>query len=588
VTDRTTGWIQDPGRLENLIKVVECFDHHTQTHSDLITKLIPSKILPQDGRANFTQELDSRNGYQNYPKISYRSLIGTAFAPRSSARCNGIIQALVPGQRRPFISDWPANNLIRWVETLGFIRYYASDNAYSITDFGLRLTQASNLDSQFKVIEDALLQYPPVTRILELLYGRYQTNPQDPLLTKFELGEELGFRGEDGFTTYPQHLVIQAVVLNPQDKNKILTNWEGSSDKYARMICGWLCHPRIGWVKQQPKRVSVHIAGQTFTDSIPQSYRIAIQGITAFRKSRARSRHHRIPKRVLFGMLATKGLDKIYLRTRRALVLRYSRSWHTLQQIKDYLHSNGVDNIPERAIQDEIDNFRRIGLDVRQNAKAQLKISDTIIELVIPKLPMPQLSPSYITKVKLDLSAHINHVDHSYFDLIDLGFDGKQNMLYELRIVTLLNLMANFRAQHLSGGNRPEIIAYHPEINPVSGIIIDAKARAEGFNLPNSERDKMMRYISEYHQKNPFLNPNRWWESFRAPSYPQNIKYGFVSSNFIGQFLAQMCYIFTQTGIPGGAITSEKLIEKVDAVLNPNNSYSLTDFSNEMSSNALV
>jgi len=325
-----------------------------------------------------------------------------------------------------------------------------------------------------------------------------------------------------------------------------------------------------------------------FTDSVPQSYRITIQGIAAFRKSRARSRHHRIAKRILFEMLATKGSDKVYLRTRRALVLRYLRSWRTLQQIKVYLLSNGLDNIPERAIQDDIANFRRIGLNVRRNAKAQLKTSDTVIGLVIPKLPMPQLLPSYITKVKLNLSTRINHVDHSYFDLIDLGFDGKQSTLYELRIVALLNLMANSRARHLSGANRPEIIAYHPEINPVSGIIIDAKARAAGFNLPNSERDKMIRYISEYHQKNPSLNPTKWWESFESPSYPQSVRYGFVSSNFIGQFLVQMYYILTQTGVTGGAITSERLIEKVDAVLNPNNSYSLTDFSNEMNSNALV
>lgn len=585
---RTTGWIQDPSKLENLIKVVECFDHHTQTHSDLVTNLIPSKVLLQDGQAKFIQELNSRNGHRNHPRVSYRSLVGTAFAPRSSARCNGIIQALIPGQRRQFISDWPANNLIRWAETLGFIEYYAPDDAYSITDFGLRLTQAGNLDSRFKVIEDAILQYPPVTRILELLYARYQTNPKDPLLTKFELGEELGFRGEDGFTTYPQHLVVQAIVVNPQDKNKILTDWEGSSDKYARMICGWLRHPRIGWVKQQPKRVSVDIAGQTYTNSVPQSYRITIQGIAALRKSRVRSRHHRIPKRVLFEMLATKGPDKVYLRTRRALVLRYLRSWRTLQQIKAYLHSNNLGSIPERAIQDEINNFRRIGLDVRQNERAQLKIADTVIGLVIPGLPMPQLLPSYITKVKLNLSTLIGYVDHSYFDLIDLGFDGQQNKLYELRIVDLLNLMANFRAWHLSGGNKPEIIAYHPEINPVSGIIIDAKARMVGFNLSISERDKMIRYINEYDQKNPSLNPNKWWERFKSPSYPQDIKYGFVSSNFIGQFLAQMYYIFTQTGVSGGTITSEKLIEKVDAVLNPNTSYSLTDFFNEMSSNTQV
>jgi hypothetical protein len=588
VAERSTGWIQDPGRLENLIKVVECFDYHTRTHIDLITNLIPSKILPHDGRADFIRELNSRNGYRGYPKINYRSLVGTAFAPRANARCNGIIQALIPGQRRQFISDWTANNFIRWADTLGFIKYYTSGDAYSITDLGLRLTQSGNLDSKFKVIEDAFLQYPPVTRILELLYTQYQINSRDPLLTKFELGEQLGFRGEDGFTAYPQHLVIQAMVLNPQDRNRILTNWEGSSDKYARMICGWLRHPGIRWVRQRPKTVSANIAGQTFTDSIPQSYQITIQGIVAFKRSKGLSRHPRVSKRVLFEMLATKGTDKVYLRTRRALVLKYLHSWRTLQQIKSYLQSKGFDTIPERAIQDETDNFKRIGLDIRRNTRLQYKNSDTVVGLVIPRLPTPQLPPSYITELKLNLSAHIEHVDHSYFDLIDLGFDGQQSLLYELRIVALLNLMTNLRARHLPGGNRPEIIAYYPDTSPRSGVIMDAKARAMGFNLPNSERDKMIRYINEYSQKNPSLNPNKWWETFRSHNYPQDIKYGFVSSTFIGQFLAQMNYIFTQTGVTGGAITSEKLIEKVDAVLRPNTSYSLTDFFNEMSNNCLV
>jgi len=137
MTNRSTGWIQDPGRLENLIKVVELFDHDSQTHQDLLRNLIPQKVLPQDGRQTFLNELKSRSGYNSYPKIDYKCLVGTAFTPRSSARCNGIVQALIPGQRRSFISDWPANNFIRWVETLGFIQYYPVDDTYSITSFGL-------------------------------------------------------------------------------------------------------------------------------------------------------------------------------------------------------------------------------------------------------------------------------------------------------------------------------------------------------------------------------------------------------------------------------------------------------------------
>jgi len=589
MVNRSTGWIQDPGRLENLIKVVELFDYNTQVHQDLLRNLIPQKVFPRDGRQALINELISRSGYNNYPKISYRNLVGTAFTPRSSARCNGIVQALITGQRRAFISDWPANNFIRWAETLGFIQYYSAEDAYSITSFGLRITQANDVSIQFNILKEALLQYPPVTRILELLYIEYERNPQNSLLTKFELGKELGFRGEDGFTTYPQHLVVEAIVINPTQRNQILTNWEGSSDKYARMICRWLTHRRITWVKQSAKAVSVNIGGKTFKTNIPQSYRITVAGINAFRKSRARSRHQRISKRVFFEMLATKGVDKGYLRTRRALIIQYLRSWHILQQIQTYLRNNGLNSIPINIIQDDIANLKRIGLNVLLNRQNQFRIADNITNLQIPTLATPQLVPSYITQTKLQLSTRINYVDHSYFDLIDLGFDGRQNRLYELRIVELLNLISNLKALHLSGGNRPEIVAYSPDANPSNGVIMDSKSYRSGFNIPNSERDKIIRYINEYNQKNPTLNNNRWWENFKAPNYPQNpIKYSFVSGNFIGQFLSQIQYILTQTGIDGGAIVSEKLIKKVDAVLNPNISYTINNFFNDLGCNGLV
>ena len=316
MADRSTGWIQDPGSVENLIKVIELFDHNTQTHQDLLNNLVPQKVLPRDGRQIFIEELLSRNGYKNYPKIHYKNLVGTAFRPRPTARCNGIVQALIPGQKRPFIGNWPANNFIRWAETLDFIQRDRIDDTYSITDSGLNITQTKSVEARFDTLREAFLQYPPVTRILELLYREYENNPPNPILTKFELGRKLGFRGEDGFTTYPQHLIIHAIVIGSAKRNTILTNWEGSSDKYARGICGWLSHPQINWVKKSAKTVSANIGGQIFTTDIPQSYQITISGIDAFRKSRARSRHQQIPKRVIFEMLATKGSDRNYLGTR--------------------------------------------------------------------------------------------------------------------------------------------------------------------------------------------------------------------------------------------------------------------------------
>lgn len=594
MANRAKGWIQDPGSLENLIKVVESFDHNSQTHQDLLTNLIPQKVLPKDGRNDFINELSSRIGHRNYPKISYRSLVGTAFSPRSSARCNGIIQALIPGQRRPFIADWPANNFIRWAETLGFIQYYQQDDAYSITDFGLKLTRANTKNSKFDVLKEAFLQYSPVIRILDLLNDQYDndqydTNPSNLLLTKFELGEELGFRGEDGFTTYPQHLVVQAINMNPSQRNKILTDWEGSSDKYARMICGWLTHQQINWVTQSSKTVPINIGTQTFTTDIPQSYKITVEGISALRKARARSRHQTIPKRVFFEMLATKGSDINYLRTRRALIIQYLKKWRTPQQIQNYLSRKGLKNISLTVIQDDIKNFERIGLYIKHNNKNQYRIADIIRSLQIPNLSVPQLIPSYITQIKYRLSSKITHIDRSYFDLIDLSFDSKQNRLFELRIVELLNLINDLRAIHLSGGNRPEIIAYSPPIAPINGVIMDSKAYKNGFNIPNSERDKMIRYINEYNQRNPALNSNKWWDNFQSPDYPQNpINYSYVSGNFIGQFLKKIQYIFTQTGVNGGAITSETLIGKVESVLDPNTGYTANDFFNDLGCNGLI
>jgi len=586
--NRAKGWIQDPGSLENLISVVECFDHNTSTHQNLINK-IQELVLQQDGRQTLIDQLNSRNGYNNYPKISYRNLVGTAFTPRSNARCNGILQALIPGQRRAFISDWPANNFLRWAETFGFVQYYPEDDSYSITDFGLRLTQSVNLEAKFNIIKEALLQYSPVTRILELLYNQYVTNPDNPLLTKFELGRELGFRGEEGFTTYPQHLVVQTIFLYPSQKNEILTNWEGSSDKYARMICGWLSHSQIRWIEQQPKTVTINIDVQTYTADIQQSYKITILGIKAFQLSRARSRHRRIPKRVYFEMLATKSSDKDYLRTRRAFIIQYLNNWRSLQQIQTHLKRNGINDVPLEVIQDDVMNLKRIGLSVNINSRNEFKISDNIIELHIPPLSIPRLIPSFVTQIKNELSSQIRYLEHSFFDLVDLSFDSKQNRLFELRIVELLNLMNDFRAVHLPGGNRPEIIAYSPINMPINGVIMDAKAYGKGFNIPNSERDKMIRYINEYNQRNPALNRNRWWERFQAPNYPVNpIKFCFVSGDFIGKFLNQVRYIFTQTGNQGGVITSKVLILKVDNVLNPHTTYDLADLFNDLGCNGLV
>ncbi|MEG2381018.1 MAG: restriction endonuclease FokI recognition domain-containing protein, partial [Oscillospiraceae bacterium] len=202
---RSFGWVQDPSNLISLCNVVAVFDSNSQTHKDLIDRNISKLVEKRDGRDTFINTLK-----QNPLKIPYSQLVGTSFTPRSSSRCNGIIQVTVKGQGRDFIGDWPADNFVRWAHCFGFIKYNYNDDTFEITNEGLALSAARNnpvelSESEKALLIDAALAYSPAIRILKLLSATEDTH-----LTKFEIGKQLGFIGEDGFTSMPQKILIQA------------------------------------------------------------------------------------------------------------------------------------------------------------------------------------------------------------------------------------------------------------------------------------------------------------------------------------------------------------------------------------------
>ena len=84
----------------------------------------------------------------------------------------------------------------------------------------------------------------------------------------------MGFTDEAGFTSFPQNIWVQAYEesTDEEEKTKLRANTEGSSDKYARMICGWL--EGIGWVKKTPKTVKEKIGSKRYTCEINSSFEI--------------------------------------------------------------------------------------------------------------------------------------------------------------------------------------------------------------------------------------------------------------------------------------------------------------------------
>ena len=520
------------------------------------------------------------------PLISFNSLVGTR---TKNNVVDGIIQALISGQKGGGIVDWACDNFVRFAYTLNFISFNEPLDSFTITDFGLQLTQAATELQKFKIIETALKKYSPVVRVLELLYNQLEIQPITPSLTKFEIGTELGFKGEDGFTTYSQNVFIQALYTaeNTKEKNKIRQNWEGSSDKYARMICGWLMHDNIGWVQSSRKNVSAQIGHEIFTENL-QSYQITISGISAFRSCRSYSRNAGTSKNISFEMLATKGADKNFLRIRRYLILQSIKQQRTIEQIIRHLTNKNLIDISEETIIDDIKNFKRIGLEISKNNNGY-KLNDTIELLEIPEnLRQVRISPSSLEQMKQTLREELVYLDHVYLDLLDFSIAGQRGARqFEVRIVELLNQI--IIAKHLSGGNRPEIIGYNPQENPEDCIIMDSKAYGQGFSIPANERDKMIRYIVEYNSKDVNLNPNKWWENFKSPDYPiKEAKYSFISSSFIGQYVSQLTYIKNRTNVNGSAITAETLLRKVNNVLGNKNGYNLNNFFAELGNNALT
>ena len=553
---RAFGWVQDPSNFRSLCDVVAVFDSNSQTHKNLIRIVIPKIIENRDGRDKLIKTL------QSTPlKIKYAELVGTSFTPRSMSRCNGIIQATVKGQGRDFIGDWPADNYVRWAHCFGLIKYNYTDDTFEITDKGLELATARETgedlsNKEKELLVNAILAYPPAIRILTLL-----SETEDAHLTKFEIGQRLGFIGEDGFTSMPQKIFIRSLVnAEPKERKSMKADWEGSSDKYARMIASWL--EKLGLVEKMPKMITVSTAGKEYKETIGQAYVITANGITALRQAEGRSRHKRIAKNVCWEMFSTKGRDREYLRTRRAFVLKYlseNRKDVSALDITNYLKTvNLIEN--EKTVSDDIKGLQNIGINITEKNN-KFKLDDMINDFIIP---LPQsLAKSDLAGTKEEVREKLLNLSHEYLALIDLAYDSKQNRLFEMKTLDLLTEECNYQGLHLGGSRKPDGIIYTSENKCKYGVIIDTKAYSKGYNLPISQADEMERYIGENQTRNEKVNPNKWWDNFGVDI--NEFYFMFVSGHFVGNFKAQIERISRNKSVNGVALAVTNLILLAEA-----------------------
>ena len=127
---RTFGWVQNPGDLKKLKKVVGVFKSGSPENSDLINIKLPLLLtyglISTDDYNVFNTELTKSDIMIDYSLLKGK---GAGSGKRPDAICTGIIQAVIEGQqtktytdsignsitiKKPYTDDWTAEGFLRW------------------------------------------------------------------------------------------------------------------------------------------------------------------------------------------------------------------------------------------------------------------------------------------------------------------------------------------------------------------------------------------------------------------------------------------------------------------------------------------
>lgn len=572
---RTFGWVQNPGDLRKLKKVTGIFLPGSAVYRWLRQERLPLLLeYGLIGRADYERFLLELSHPE--VEIGYGLLKGKGpgSGGRKDALCTGIIQAALDGQRtqaylspsgnmvmmkKPYTDDWSADGYLRWAISCGLLEYDSGKDTCKITTLGRALAvSADDSKEEKEALTLALLAYPPVIRILSLL------KEQDEQ-TKFELGSRLGFVGELGFTSIPQNMYVYDFDRAPADeKSRVRANEEGDSDKYARGIASWLI--QMGWAETSTRLVKDAYRGHRCEAEL-QTYTITREGEKALVRAKGNSSNRRLPRVVMFEMLAsnkTPGAD--YIRYQRACLLHaLSSTEKSPEQLQKALKGKELE-LSTEAIKDHVAGLTAIGIDI-QERNGKYKLLDKIMRLEIPA--RAACVKEDVNDLKERVRERLKLVDHKYLILIDLAYSDASSRTrknadareFEIQTADLLTKELAFHGMRLGDSNRPDVIISYG----TNGTIIDNKSYKDGFNIDRKCADEIGRYISENEQRLPGVPANEWWKEFDAGA--KDFTFLFITSYLKGRFEDQLDYIsVTHSGIKGAAIGVDNLLYMAEEI----------------------
>lgn len=549
---RTYGWIQNPSSFENLKKVVQIFDAKSEHYNKLKNELVLNYVYFPEIKSALLTKLNRGIEKFTYPELVGRNIGANGKNPkfRKDAVGDSLIQVSIRPQQakktgKNWTDNWTSDGFLRWAVSLNFVEVNRLDDTYTITSLGAAFSATEeDSEDELEIIRVALLSYPPATQVLSIL------NEEQLFRTKFYIGDQLGFRGEKGFTSYNEDIMFEWLEnsSNAAERTKIKTDIEGTSDKYARGICNWL--KNVGFVKSE---TVVREFENGKKDGFP-GYAITAKGKHAFNQSKGSSKNSVQEKFIMWEFLATDGENREYIRTRRAFILKTLENTTSLKVLVETLKTKGFNDELE-IIKSDLENLNYFGIRILIDGN-KILLKDKFNNFEIPQLDVTTILKNAAIESKKASFLKNTGLAMKYIELLEIAYDGKRDRDFEMVTADLFKNVYGLNAIHLGGSRKPDGIVFNSQF----GILIDTKAYSKGYSKDISQADEMIRYIEDNKRRDKLRNPNEWWEKFDSKIPKENFYYLWISSNFIGKFSEQLTYTSTQTDVDGGALNVEQLL----------------------------
>lgn len=559
MNSRAFGWIQNPSDFKKLKLVVQVFDSESEHYKNLREKIIPDVMFFESDKKRFLDYLNN-----SVEEFSYLDLVGSqrnkdneSTSNRGEAVANSILQVTILPQSaetrgKMYTDNWTADGFLRWAVSFNFVESNRELDTFKITDLGKEFARtADDSNEEIEILKKAILRYPPATQVLSLLAesGGWHT--------KFYIGNELGFIGEKGFTSYDESLMIDwlRTTSDRNEQKSIRQDVEGTSDKYARMISGWL--RKIGFVDQRSTKLTTSDGEIT---GFPE-YSITGPGLHAIRQAHGSSKNTRVTKFIMWEFFATSGKNKDYIRTRRAYILKIIQSTKSFNILMNRLERLGFKD-DKAVIKNDLNGLNTAGIEIEyDNDRVDLK--DKLVDFTIPELDVTEeLKDAEIEKIKSDFMKNTS-VPVKFIELLEIAYDGKRNRDFEIVTIELFKKVYGLNAVLLGGGRKPDGVVSTNDY----GIIIDTKAYSDGYSKSIGQEDEMVRYIEDNQLRDKHRNPIEWWDNFPKSISEESFYFMWISSKFVGRFQEQLSSTYHRTNTKGAALNVEQLLLGADAVI---------------------